>query len=253
MRITKIDDQTMECVLASEDMANRGISLEELSYTSPVMRSLVHDLAIFLAKKYSFGTKESPAVVVDAIPLSDGSLDLVFSTDAYTDDLDPRYSNFSDRTEVESADTSDNNSVSGDEIPSTIGDILKSIFEAVASNGQADKYLLRHDSTDEGDSWSEAIYEFDSLDDVTRAISMLDSHLDISVGIYRSRSGIYLVPVHYYNLSDDTIIKISDVFCEFGYPKEISIGTDLYIAEHCEKLASVMTLIVLKLLLTPRT
>ena len=253
MRITKIDDQTMECVLASEDMANRGISLEELSYTSPVMRSLVHDLAIILAKKYSFGTKESPAVVVDAIPLSDGSLDLVFSTDAYTDDLDPRYSNFSDRTEVESADTSDNNSVSGDEIPSTIGDILKSIFEAVASNGQADKYLLRHDSTDEGDSWPEAIYEFDSLDDVTRAISMLDSHLDISVGIYRSRSGIYLVPVHYYNLSDDTIIKISDVFCEFSYPKEISIGTDLYIEEHCEKLASVMTLIVLKLLLTPRT
>lgn len=252
MRINRIDDQTMECILAPDDIANRGFSLDDASYASPVMRTLIHDLAIFLAKKYSFGSKDSPAVAVDAIPLSDGSLDIVFSTDGYMDDIDPRYSVFAEDSDENASSSGDGNASSDESFPTTIGDILKSIFDAVTDTSDTDKYLLRHSSTDENDSWAEAVYEFDSLDDVTKAISSLSPHLDVSVGIYRSKSGAYLVPVHYYNLSDDTIKKISDTFCEFGYPKEISIGSDLYIKEHCKKLIPIVALIVIKLMLTPQ-
>ena len=51
MEIKRLDEDTMECSLTPEELKKRGISLDEATYSSPVIHSLVHDLAVFLAKK----------------------------------------------------------------------------------------------------------------------------------------------------------------------------------------------------------
>ena len=47
MEIKRLDEDTMECSLTPEELKKKGISLDEATYSSPVIRSLVHDLAIF--------------------------------------------------------------------------------------------------------------------------------------------------------------------------------------------------------------
>ena len=247
MRISKIDDLTMECLLTAEDVKKKGISTENLTYSSPVMRSLMRELITFLEKKYSFGSKDETDAPVDIIPMYYGGIDIIFSIGAYMDDADPRYSVFSESTSDEPSESETNDPLSGG-----IGDILKSIFESITFEGNpSDKYLLHHDSTDMDDSWAEAFYTFENLSDVTRVIAKLIPHLHIRLGIYHAPSGEYVVPVHFFGMSDEEIQRVSDVFSEFSYPREVSIGTGLYIEEHCEKLSSVIDLVMLKLLLTP--
>lgn len=247
MQISVIDDQTIECILSAEDVKNKGIVLDELCYSSPVMRSLFSELLHYLKKKYDFGSEASPAAAIDAIPMSDGSLVILFSQGDYMDDADPRYSDFSDADTEESSDDTSSDREADSEDSFSVGDILKSIFNAFDSRKAGNQYLLRHDSTDEDDSWCESVFEFDSMTDISRAFSQLLPVLKVTAAIYHSANGSYIVPVRFIDMDDDSIRMVSDILCEFSYPREISIGTELYISEHCEMISDFSPLIAFHL------
>ncbi|MQN01958.1 MAG: hypothetical protein DUD27_08105 [Lachnospiraceae bacterium] len=249
MTINKIDENTMECVLTPEDLKNRGLSLDTATYTSPVMRSLIHDLAIFLAKKYSFGSKESPAVAVDAIPLSDGSLTMIFSTDSASDECDPRYSNFAEPDQSVANEAAGSESSSKNDLGYTLDDLLNTILASNSSEPE-DRFILHHSADEEcGKSWSESIFEFENISDALKVLHTLDGSLNIYVSLYLSPSGTCIVPVSFLKFSDEDIRKVFDIFCEFGDPREISSGTLFYIREHCKLLISFAMLSVLKVYL----
>ena len=240
MEISRIDDQNMVCVVSPKEIADRGISVDEASYSSLAVRSLVREIASHLIRKYKFGTNSSPSIVNELIPMEDGSLVIIFSIDGYEDCVDPRYSVFSDAD----ADIDDDPSESNNPVD-TLAHILKTIFDR-QREPEEDEFLCKHGPTeDKPVPWIEEIFEFECFDDVVNAISQIFYNTHISIGIYRSAAGSYIVPVYFYDRSELLINRITDALCDYGFRREVTAFSDLYIEEHCKQIIRPTNSIVL--------
>lgn len=243
MEIKRLDEDTIECSLTSEDLKNRGISLDDATYSSPVIRSLIHDLAGFLAKHHKFGTSSSPSVVNEMVPLDDGGLGIVFSKGDYSGDMDPRYSVFAKG----SFDQSDD-SLETDVAPSNPVDLFRSILEEDALRLEREKYIYHNNGEDEKDNYELAVFEFDSLEDALCALLQIHEPNKIRSGIYRSPAGVYLAVLHFHYLYEDTINDILNFLTDYGQRREVNAGSELYIQEHCELILPVAYHSLLKVL-----
>jgi len=98
MKIEKISDSKMHFVLTDEDLKNRNLTLSDLSYGSIPSKKLISELLSISSNRYDF-KQEDDTLTIDAVPMADGSLDITFTKDPFSDAIDSRYSTFS-RTEV---------------------------------------------------------------------------------------------------------------------------------------------------------
>ena len=243
MEIKRLDEDTMECSLTPEELKKKGISLDEATYSSPVIRSLVHDLAIFLAKKHRFGTSSSPSIACEIVPLEDGGLGIIFSKGDYSNDMDPRYSVFATGDSDPSDDSYEN-----DDSPTDPIDIFRSILEEDASKEEEEKYLYHHEGEDNSDTYDLAVFEFDSLEDTLCALLQVHGLDEIYSGIYRSPAGVYLAVLRFYSLHDGMITDIMNFLTDYGQRREVNAGSELYIKEHCELVMPVTLHALLKVI-----
>jgi adapter protein MecA 1/2 len=98
MKIEKISDTQMHFILSEEDLKNRNLSLTDLSYGSIPSKKLISELLSISSSRYDF-KQEDNTLTIEAVPMPDGSLDITFTIDPFSDAIDTRYSTFS-RTEV---------------------------------------------------------------------------------------------------------------------------------------------------------
>lgn len=241
MTITRFDEDTIECLLTPEDLAARKLRLEELSYSSPVLKSLTHDLLIYLQKKYDFRVEEDEPVSIEAVPMSDGCLAVIFSRDTYSDDIDPRYSVFSD-SEEPAAD---------DDTPVTVEDALHRMLDSIIHSDRGDSaYLMHRDSDGKVSAATIGVFAFDSLDDVMHLISVLSASIPMSTGIFRTMQDTYLMIFHFYKMDDSSISALLSVICEYGVIRPVVPGTEDYILEHDRMIMPVVPFIIVKTLTT---
>ena len=94
MKIDKISDNQIRCILDKEDLSGRGIAPSELAYGSDKARELFIEMLGIAEKKFGFEPDDSP-LMVEAIPSANGSLILLISKSEDPQDLDTRFSRFS--------------------------------------------------------------------------------------------------------------------------------------------------------------
>jgi negative regulator of genetic competence, sporulation and motility len=242
MEITRLNEDTMECSLTAAELEERGISLDEVTYSSPVIRKLIHDLAVFLAKKHMFGSSSSPSVASEIIPLDDGGLCILFSKGDYSNDMDPRYSVFSAAYDCEPSD----DNTEADDAPADAIDIFRSILEGDISKSEEEKYLYQSENDDPSVTDYMAVFEFNSLEDTLHALFQVFGFTEIVVRVYRSPAGVYLAVLHFYNLEKGMVTDIADFLTDYGQRREVNSGSELYIQEHCEEIIPMMALFILK-------
>ncbi|MGN0240662.1 MAG: adaptor protein MecA [Candidatus Weimeria sp.] len=242
MEIRQLDKDTMECSLTSEEVKKRGISLDEVTYSSPVMRKLIHELAALLAKKHMFGSSSSPSVASEIIPLEDGGLILIFSMADHSRDTDPHYSVFA------SADDSDSSEdlTESDDAPSDPIAVFRSILEEDMSRAEEEKYLYHYESENDSVRYDMAVFEFPTLDKALCALLRIVGDDKILVKIYRSPAGVYLAVLHFYNYEKGMIDDIISILMELGMRREVNSCSELYIEEHCEVAMPGVSLFLLK-------
>lgn len=241
MTINRYDEDTIECVLTPEDLQNRHLSLADLNYSSPVLRSLTSDLLSFLSKKYDFSIPDDEPASIEAVPLEDGGLSVIFSKNAYADDIDPRYSTFTE------PDVSDSDDI---DAPLSVHDAIHRMLDSITSPGKEfSHYLLHCDSTEKESASTKAIVVFDSFTDVLHLVSLLSDSIPMSLGIFRSEKKAYLMIFHFYRMSDDDIEDLLSIICEYGMLRQMSIGTESYVTEHCEMIMPVVPFIIARTLM----
>lgn len=247
MTITRYDEDTIECLLSPEDLSARHLSLDGLSYNSPVLKSLTADLLRFLRKKYDFNVSENEPVAIEAVPLEDGGLAVIFSRNAYLDDMDPRYSIFSDPDNDDSADT-DN------EAPATVEDALHRLLDSILRSDTGDShYLLHRDSTKEESSTTMGIFAFDNFSDVLHLINLLSPSIPMSAGIFRTEKDAYLMIFHFYKMENETMSGLLSIICEYGMIRQMAVGTESYVREHAQMIMPVVPFIILKTLIEAKS
>lgn len=95
MKIERINDNQIRCTLTGQDLADRHLQLSELAYGSDKAKRLFHDMIQQASYELGFEADDIP-LMIEAIPLSGGSIMLNVTKVEYPEELDSRFSNFTD-------------------------------------------------------------------------------------------------------------------------------------------------------------
>ena len=136
MKIEKMNDHQIRCTLTQEDLASRQIKLSELAYGSEKTKLLFRDMMQQAANEFGFEADNIP-LMIEAIPLSPEKIVLIITKVESPDELDTRFSNFTQLDE--DIDFSDSNMLDDDsvapEMDDTVADLLQ-IFQQIKSENQ---------------------------------------------------------------------------------------------------------------------
>ncbi len=93
MKIEKLNDNQIRCTLTREDLLSRHIKLSELAYGTEKTKALFHDMMSQASRDFGFEAEDMP-VMIEAIPLSPEKIVLIITKVDCPDELDTRFSEF---------------------------------------------------------------------------------------------------------------------------------------------------------------
>lgn len=93
MRIEKINENSICCTLTSFDLSVRNLNLRELAYGSEKAKKLFDEMMTKASNEVGFNADNTP-IMIEAIPLSSDSIKLIISKVPDPEELDTRFSRF---------------------------------------------------------------------------------------------------------------------------------------------------------------
>ncbi len=93
MKIEKINENQIRCILNKEDLQSRNLQLTELAYGSKRAQDFFQDIVLEANKECGFEAEDMP-LMIEAIPMAGESLILLVTKVDSPDELDPRFSEF---------------------------------------------------------------------------------------------------------------------------------------------------------------
>lgn len=179
MKLERINENKIRCILTSGDLSSRQIMLGELAYGSDKAKALFRDMMDLAAEELGFETDDMP-IVVEAVPMENGSIVLTISKVDNPEELDARFSRFTPYANAaeEEADEEDSPSLWQ---AACEYDIDENESSGIFTSGEQDM----------------AVFEFASLSDVTKMSSHLpDDFSCLNTLCKNPRSGhFYLIAI----------------------------------------------------------
>ena len=93
MRIERINENSIKCTLTSFDLSVRNLNLRELAYGSEKARKLFDEMMTKASNEVGFNAENTP-IMIEAIPMSSDSIQLIISKVPDPEELDTRFSRF---------------------------------------------------------------------------------------------------------------------------------------------------------------
>ena len=94
MKIERINDNQIRCTLSNFDLSVRNLNLSELAYGSEKARNLFREMIQRASSEVGFEAEDIP-LMVEAIPLANESVMLIITKIDDPEELDTRFSKFS--------------------------------------------------------------------------------------------------------------------------------------------------------------
>lgn len=203
MKIEKVNENQIRCTLSKKDLADRQIKLSELAYGSEKARGLFRDMIEQANYEFGFEADDIP-LMIEAIPLSGENIILQITKVDYPEELDTRFSKFSEAGEEE------------EEI-SAESSILPEL-----QNEKAD------DITN-----LKKLFEFKKLEPIERLAQVLAEFYEGENDLYKDemKNCFYLL-VEKSSHSPEEFNKVCNVISEYAVHKKYSPAREAYLKEH---------------------
>ena len=203
MKIEKVNENQIRCTLSKKDLADRQIKLSELAYGSEKARGLFRDMIEQANYEFGFEADDIP-LMIEAIPLSGENIILQITKVDYPEELDTRFSKFSEAGEEE------------EEI-SAESSILPEL-----QNEKAD------DITN-----LKKMFEFKKLEPIERLAQVLAEFYEGENDLYKDemKNCFYLL-VEKSSHSPEEFNKVCNVISEYAVHKKYVPAREAYLEEH---------------------
>lgn len=245
MKIEKINENQIRCTLTKQDLAERQIKLSELAYGTEKVKMLFRDMMQQAAYEFGFEAEDIP-LMIEAIPMSADTIVLVVTKVEYPEELDTRFSKFSD---PDSEYLEEDMLLSDMQNPQPEGaDDILGLFKKIQEER---KKLLEKQKQDSFVPLKEfkkkkeeetpvnivvditKLYVFQNLEAVVRAAGVLN-------GFYAGRNELYknVVNHKYYLLvsksseTPETFNKVCNILSEYAEQQMYTPGTEAFLKEH---------------------
>lgn len=254
MKIERINDNQIRCTLTGEDLADRHLKLSELTYGSDKAKRLFHEMIQQASYEVGFEANDIP-LMIEAIPLSGGSIILNVTKVEYPEELDGRFSNFTDFDNTSEDLLADENTSSAAESADSILDLFRKISSAAASLRTADQSpeadenpadQIPSDSTeDTSKAGSEEVHDIDIPTDIIRLFSFRDvNHLirlaHVLNGFYTGDNSlffdnnerVYYLILHKDQHTPSEFNKVCNILSEYALQNHYVDSAEAYFNEH---------------------
>ena len=239
MKIEKINENQIRCILTKEDLADRQIKISELAYGSEKARSLFRDMIEQANYEFGFEAEDIP-LMIEAIPLSGENIILQITKVEYPEEIDTRFSKFSEGKEEEEP-VSDNNLFTDTQGADDILDIFQKMKEDLEQQveekeKQVDKTAPVEVAKAEKPAKSldlTKMFEFSGLEQLERLAHVLGGYYDGKNDVYKDeKKNRYYLIVRKSQHSPEEFNKVCNIISEYSVQKKYSSATEAHFEEH---------------------
>ena len=203
MKIEKVNENQIRCTLSKKDLAERQIKLSELAYGSEKAKGLFRDMIEQANYEFGFEADDIP-LMIEAIPLSGDNIILQITKVEYPEELDTRFSKFSE-----------------------VGEEEESLFEESSILPE-----FQDEKADEITNLTK-MFEFKNLEDVERLAQVL-------AGFYEGTNDLYkddgknrlLLLVQKNDHTPEEFNKVCNVISEYAVHKKYLPAKEAFLKEH---------------------
>ena len=211
MKIEKVNENQIRCTLTKEDLADRQIKLSELAYGSEKAKTLFRDMIEQANDEFGFEVEDIP-IMVEAIPLSGEMIILQITKVEYPEELDTRFSRFSEPKEQEEAEN--------DVVLFADQQGADDVLEKPAEKADVPVCLTK-------------LFEAKSLEQLERLSHVLDGYYFGKNDMFKDekKNRFYLL-IRKEDHSSEEFNKVCNIISEYAVNKKYSPATEAYLQEH---------------------
>lgn len=254
MRIERINDNQIRCTLTGQDLADRHLQLSELSYGSDKAKRLFRDMMQQASYELGFEANDIP-LMIEAIPLSGGSIMLNVTKVEYPEELDSRFSNFTDFGEETENFNTDSDAPSSPESADGILDLFRKLNAAASALHPADTTKAAGSATTERTNTQNNPTSDETLAEVATDIVKLFSFRDINHlirlahvlhGFYTGDNSlffdtferVYYLVLHKDSHTPSEFNKVCNILSEYALQNRYVESAEAYFEEHFQRIAT---------------
>jgi adapter protein MecA 1/2 len=242
MKIERIDDNSIRCTLTSLDLSSRNINLRDMTYGSDAAKRLFTEMMQKAQTEVGFTADNGP-LMIEAVPLQGGSIQLVISKVDDPEELDTRFSKFSQSGSSQSGWISQLAS----EILEGAQDLIKELKENKSQNKSVGKDTDAFEPTDISDSDDNVtddesnkqdedivrVYAFKTLDRVMDAAAAIgDLYKGVNTLYKDNNDGKFYLVLHTGEGGQSALNRASNLLNEFGSKLKDNELYEAYFREH---------------------
>lgn len=262
MRIEKINDHQIRCTLSQKDLKDRELRISELAYGTEKAKALFRDMMQQASYEFGFEVDDIP-LMIEAIPMLPDALVLVITKVEDPDELDTRFSHFTDDPEDDMYDDIDGSGfdfidsladedIEYDDFSEEIDDDSMSNLETLpfktdTVNDKDDDFIslpevLGMSPRPKTESAKEQtdlirIYQFRSLDQLSALGEQLLYHYKGTNTVYKNTADKnYILILHKSGHTPEEFNKICNTVSEYGIPVRNTYASSSYYDEHFDTL-----------------
>lgn len=203
MKIEKVNENQIRCTLSKKDLADRQIKLSELAYGSEKAKGLFRDMIEQANYEFGFEADDIP-LMIEAIPLSGENIILQITKVEYPEELDTRFSKFSEVDDEEA--------------------------EAISEGS-----ILPEFQTEKADEITNLtkMFEFKNLEQLERLSHVLAGFYEGENDLYKDeiKNKMYLL-VQKSNHTPEEFNKVCNVISEYAVHKKHTSAKEAFLKEH---------------------
>lgn len=238
MKIEKINENQIRCILSKDDLADRQIKLSELAYGSDKAKRLFHDMIEQANDEFGFEVDDIP-LMIEAIPLSGENIILQITKVEYPEELDTRFSKFSASAEDEesqgNAEADMFSDMQGaDDILDVFQKMKEDLEKQVEEKSNSD-VVLEQKSTKKktkAENFTK-LYEFRKLEEIERLAVVLGNYYKGENDLYKDeKKRCFYLLVRKSAHSPEEFNKVCNIISEYAICKKYTSATEAFFKEH---------------------
>lgn len=232
MKIEKINENQIRCTLTKQDLAERQIKLSELAYGTEKVKALFRDMMKQAAYEFGFEAEDIP-LMIEAIPLSSDTIILIVTKVECPEELDTRFSKFSEpdleylEDDLLFGERQEEETEGADDV---LG-IFKKLQEEhkKLTDSDENKCTPPLDIT--------KLFIFESLDEIIRVAHVLKGRFRGKSTLYKNNiDGNYCLLVNKGKESPELFNKVCNILSEYGDSRNYTMAREAFFEEHYKKI-----------------
>ncbi len=232
MKIEKVNDNQIRCTLTREDLDSRHLKLSELAYGTEKAKALFRELMEQASYELGFDAEDIP-LMIEAIPLTSDSILLIVTKVEYPDELDTRFSRFSEDLDLQEFDEYEDIIAPASSAANDIIELFNRAKKVADSIGK--------NITDSSETKKEVsipvditkMFVFDSLEDIIRLSHVLSGFYHGKNVLFKNpRDSKFYLVVSKSEHTPEEFNKTCNILTEYGSQGDFSVGQDSYFREH---------------------